>query len=425
MFAAVSVPTAEDMASRTDVVNESLARSFSGITLATGSHSPTGSVANVNKQRCTSTITGDALEQKIAQALRDRMAEREIVGTVGVVGAQATWCDIEVTLMDGVTRGLQVKTIAKRTDGSYRMFDVNGYPSKCLIVAATTEWTHFLACLFSLCQADKSKHVSINFNGKYKTASTRRFAEHMFGSDSVTVWLDHIIEQLPITQEVTRENKLEYMSSTQQLEYLSIERLNVKLQSVGLIFVAHGTLASVIDGWIHRLKEEGTPVSQPLCSVQLKTTTSKGKGVGVWLVRVGTHSHSEAGQQFKRPYSAELDPFDYLLVEADGLHWWIIPHSALVTEGVVSVGDQPGRQTMQVRLPDMRQHGVAKVKDEYHSYLDGWKQLLGEPIEVIDRWTKVPFTREELLARSAEQRRIKRAQAKANKTDVDETASTS
>ena len=421
MFAAVSVPTAEDMASRTDVVNESLARSFSGITLTTGS-----SVVNVNKQRCTAVITGDALEQKVAQALRDRMAEREIVGTVGVVGAQATWCDIEVTLMDGVTRGLQVKTIAKCTDGSYRMFDVNGYPSKCLIVAATTEWTHFLACLFSLCQADKSNQVSINFNGKYKTASTRRFAEHMFGSDSVTVWLDHIIEQLPITQEVTRKNKLEYMSRGHQSEYLSIERLNVKLQSVGLIFIAHGTQASAVDGWIHRLNEERTPVSQPLCSVQLKSTTSKGQGVGVWLVNVKTHSHcAGGGQRVTRPYSAELDPFDYLLVEADGAYWWIIPHSALVTEGVVSVGDQPGRQTMQVRLPGVRKHGVAKVKDEYHSYLDGWKQLLGEPIEVIDRWTKVPFTREELLARSNERQKIKRAQAKANKTDVDAVSSTS
>ena len=357
----------------------------------------------VNKQRCTTVVKGDALEQKVAEAIRGRLVQRAIAGTVEVIGWLRTWCDLIVTLADGIPRGLQVKTLTTG-NGSTKTFMLKKYPPACLLVAASPQWEHFLACSYSVC--NNSDSVAINFGQKKRSSSLRQYAGHIFTKDTVDEWLDHVIELLPTTTEVTRENKLEHMSPTCRAEFESIERLAVQLGRVGLTYIPHDTHASVQDG---RIEQFG---------IQLKTTNRIGRNNAFkWIVTSQTFSHTDpvTRKLIHRPYS-ERDPFDFMIIEAGIDNWFVIPKAALIAEGVLSTDTQPGRITLTVRLPDTRKRAETVYVDEYHSYINAWDQLRGVPVLVVDRCTRVPLTMKEHMDRATVKRRQKLEEARCKAT---------
>jgi hypothetical protein len=295
---------------------------------------------------------GDATECYIVKLLKGTNTFLNVI-KIGETGDQ---CDIIVTLLSGIQKSIQVKTLLKRkNEDAYNLnLDNNDYPDNLLIVATNIERTRFSLFPFGYIGA---RTLTLSFKSGNTTYENIMYRDK-------NIFLKELINAIPNSIDYIMYN----LCKEKTLERLSLARLRLWCLKRGFRYRRNDVDSNPIDCYINDI-----PIQAKYCSAN---------NVNSLTYNISMHKSWGFlnGKLIKVPYSIN-DPFQYVIIEVGGIrnsenekhiyenNFCIIPKFILEQRGVLE------------NLPDIHGNGVISICPPDYSK-DHWSKIF---------WNNYPF----------------------------------
>ncbi len=242
-------------------------------------------ISNTNK-----IDTGDATERYIVNLLKNSKNFLKVI-KIGETGDQT---DIVVTLVSGIQKSLQIKTLSERKQYqyTYNIYIRSDYPDNMLIVCANAERNHFSIFPFS-------KFGIKNLTLSFKSGNTI-YEDIMYRNEKS--FLDKLIDEIP--------NSCDYemycACKEKMLERYMLIRLEAWCIKNGFIFKRNDTDGNTIDCCIN-----GIHIQAKYCSLNKTNSIT-------YQISCHKACGSLNGKGIRVPCCV-TDPFEYVIVEVGGI----------------------------------------------------------------------------------------------------------
>lgn len=277
-------------------------------------------------------VTGDEKEVYVEKIFQNLIKDGYFLD-VEITGYTGEKCDVKVTLLNGIVKSLQIKTLIENIyEDSYHIHDID-YDMNMLIVMINNNYDRFVLEFAGNLNKSGTAFYFKNHNSAHEKSMYRDFNSFVL----------KLIELTPLSCDYL------FISSSEIIKEKDMfERFKIFVEHRGCHFRRNNTNSNTVDFFVDNFSFQGK-----FCSLNQKDSLTYKIGCSKSCGSLNDHKISQ-------PYSDE-DPFDYMVIEIGGIagdenkyffNYLIMSKQNLIENNILKTKTCNGKMSIYIAPPD-------------------------------------------------------------------------